>query len=216
MVFQEPSTALNPVYTVGWQIMEGLRAHSEISKKEARAKAIEILGRVGIPDPEVRVDHYPPVLGRPEAARRDRDGARARPRAHRGRRADDGARRDRAGRDPRPAAPMPRRVRHRDRAHHAQHGRHRPGRPGGGHVPGQRRRAGGRQDPVRGAAGRLHQGAARRRAVRRPRHRARGRAGGGPPANWTDQPPVVEATGLGDRPGRSVAQGSGRSTASTS
>ncbi|GAA4381683.1 dipeptide ABC transporter ATP-binding protein [Agromyces bauzanensis] len=59
MVFQEPSTALNPVYKVGWQIMEGLRAHGEISKKEARAQAIEILGRVGIPDPEVRVDHYP-------------------------------------------------------------------------------------------------------------------------------------------------------------
>ncbi|MBT2518873.1 ABC transporter ATP-binding protein [Streptomyces sp. ISL-90] len=59
MVFQEPSTALNPVYTVGWQIMEGIRAHSDISKKEARAKAIDILRRVGIPDPEERVDHYP-------------------------------------------------------------------------------------------------------------------------------------------------------------
>jgi peptide/nickel transport system ATP-binding protein len=59
MVFQEPSTALNPVYTVGWQIIEGLRAHSDISSKDARAKAIEILGRVGIPDPETRIDHYP-------------------------------------------------------------------------------------------------------------------------------------------------------------
>jgi peptide/nickel transport system ATP-binding protein len=59
MVFQEPSTALNPVYTVGWQIIEGLRAHSDLSKKEARVKAIEILGRVGIPDPESRIDHYP-------------------------------------------------------------------------------------------------------------------------------------------------------------
>ncbi|MBM7830694.1 ABC-type dipeptide/oligopeptide/nickel transport system ATPase component [Agromyces cerinus] len=59
MVFQEPSSALNPVYTVGWQIIEGLRAHSSISAKDARAKAIEILGRVGIPDPEHRVDHYP-------------------------------------------------------------------------------------------------------------------------------------------------------------
>jgi peptide/nickel transport system ATP-binding protein len=59
MVFQEPSTALNPVYTVGWQIIEGLRAHSELSKKEARERAIEILGRVGIPDPESRIDHYP-------------------------------------------------------------------------------------------------------------------------------------------------------------
>ena len=59
MVFQEPSTALNPVYTVGWQIAEGLRAHGKYSKKEARAKAIEVLRRVGIPDPETRVDHYP-------------------------------------------------------------------------------------------------------------------------------------------------------------
>lgn len=59
MVFQEPSTALNPVYTVGWQIAEGLRAHSGLSAKDARAKAIEIMGRVGIPDPEHRIDHYP-------------------------------------------------------------------------------------------------------------------------------------------------------------
>src|SRR3954463_3845326 len=59
MVFQEPSTALNPVYKVGWQIAEGLRAHGDYSKKEARAKAIDALRRVGIPDPEHRVDHYP-------------------------------------------------------------------------------------------------------------------------------------------------------------
>jgi peptide/nickel transport system ATP-binding protein len=59
MVFQEPSTALNPVYTVGWQIAEGLRAHGKYTKKQARAKAIEILGKVGIPDPKSRVDYYP-------------------------------------------------------------------------------------------------------------------------------------------------------------
>ncbi|GHG50092.1 ABC transporter ATP-binding protein [Flavimobilis marinus] len=59
MVFQEPSTALNPVFTVGWQIAEGLRAHGKVSKKEARARAIEVLGKVGIPDPAERVDHYP-------------------------------------------------------------------------------------------------------------------------------------------------------------
>ncbi|WP_309068051.1 ABC transporter ATP-binding protein, partial [Microbacterium sp.] len=59
MIFQEPMTALNPVYTVGWQIAEGLRAHTSISRKEARAKAIDILHRVGIPEPEKRVDDYP-------------------------------------------------------------------------------------------------------------------------------------------------------------
>ncbi|MGN8244730.1 ABC transporter ATP-binding protein [Cellulomonas soli] len=59
MVFQEPSTALNPVYPVGWQIIEGLRAHRRISRAEARAQAIDVLRRVGIPDPEHRIDHYP-------------------------------------------------------------------------------------------------------------------------------------------------------------
>ncbi|WP_425955732.1 dipeptide ABC transporter ATP-binding protein [Xylanimonas sp. McL0601] len=59
MVFQEPSTALNPVYTVGWQITEGLRAHGRVSRAQGRARAIEALRQVGIPDPEHRVDHYP-------------------------------------------------------------------------------------------------------------------------------------------------------------
>lgn len=59
MVFQEPSTALNPVFTVGWQIAEGLRAHGSVSKAEARERAIDILRKVGIPDPEQRVDDYP-------------------------------------------------------------------------------------------------------------------------------------------------------------
>ncbi len=59
MVFQEPSTALNPVYPVGWQIAEGLRAHRHIDRRQAHAEAIEVMRRVGIPDPEHRVDHYP-------------------------------------------------------------------------------------------------------------------------------------------------------------
>ncbi|HKT56766.1 MAG TPA: ABC transporter ATP-binding protein [Microbacterium sp.] len=59
MVFQEPSTALNPVYTVGWQIAEGLRAHEKLSRKEARSRAVDILRRVGIPDPDTRIDDYP-------------------------------------------------------------------------------------------------------------------------------------------------------------
>ncbi|CAN5394558.1 hypothetical protein BH11ACT5_BH11ACT5_25550 [soil metagenome] len=59
MVFQEPSTALNPVFTVGWQIAEGLRAHGRLSRRAARAKAIDILARVGIPEPDKRIDYYP-------------------------------------------------------------------------------------------------------------------------------------------------------------
>ncbi|CAG7605618.1 ABC transporter ATP-binding protein [Leucobacter soli] len=62
MVFQEPSTAMNPVFPIGWQIAEGLRAHGKLSKKELRAKAIEMLDLVGLPDPEERVDYYPHQL----------------------------------------------------------------------------------------------------------------------------------------------------------
>ncbi|MDY0912452.1 ABC transporter ATP-binding protein [Rathayibacter festucae] len=59
MVFQEPGTALNPVFTVGWQIAEGLRAHASVSRKDARKRAIDVLRTVGIPEPEKRVDYYP-------------------------------------------------------------------------------------------------------------------------------------------------------------
>ena len=62
MVFQEPLTSLNPVWTVGSQIAEAVRAHREVSAGEARARAIEMLELVGIPDPHRRVDDYPHVL----------------------------------------------------------------------------------------------------------------------------------------------------------
>jgi oligopeptide/dipeptide ABC transporter ATP-binding protein len=59
MIFQEPMTSLNPVFTVGEQIMEPLRVHLGLSQKAARARAIEILEQVGIAEPHRRVDEYP-------------------------------------------------------------------------------------------------------------------------------------------------------------
>ncbi|MDR1979915.1 MAG: ABC transporter ATP-binding protein [Synergistaceae bacterium] len=62
MIFQEPMTALNPVYTIGSQIMESPRIHRGLSRRQARRVAIEMLEKVGIPLPEKRVDDYPHQL----------------------------------------------------------------------------------------------------------------------------------------------------------
>ncbi len=59
MIFQEPGTSLNPVMRVGDQIVEAIEAHTPLRGAAARAKAIEWLGRVGIPEPERRIDEYP-------------------------------------------------------------------------------------------------------------------------------------------------------------
>ena len=59
MIFQEPMTSLNPVYRIGDQIVEAIRTHEKISKKEALTRAIDLLRKVGIPSPEARVRDYP-------------------------------------------------------------------------------------------------------------------------------------------------------------
>jgi len=62
MIFQEPMTSLNPVFTVGNQIEEAVRLHLKLGARDARDRAIEMLGKVGIPSPEQRVDDYPHQL----------------------------------------------------------------------------------------------------------------------------------------------------------
>ena len=59
MIFQDPMTSLNPVYTVGDQIVEAITTHEQASKSEAKRRAVELLRQVGIPNPQVRVDDYP-------------------------------------------------------------------------------------------------------------------------------------------------------------
>ncbi len=59
MIFQDPLSAMHPYYTVGNQIIEAYRIHNDVSKKKARAHAIDMLDRVGIPEPHRRVDAYP-------------------------------------------------------------------------------------------------------------------------------------------------------------
>ena len=59
MIFQDPMTSLNPVFTIGNQIMEAIIKHQKMSKDQARQKAIDMLKLVGIPSPEKRIDQYP-------------------------------------------------------------------------------------------------------------------------------------------------------------
>jgi len=62
MIFQEPMTSLNPVYTIGNQIMEAITLHQRLRKKEARNKAIEMLHAAGLPSPEQHINEYPHQL----------------------------------------------------------------------------------------------------------------------------------------------------------
>lgn len=62
MIFQEPMTSLNPVYSIGEQIIEAIMLHQNVNEEEARKRAIEMLDKVGIPSPEKRIDEYPHQL----------------------------------------------------------------------------------------------------------------------------------------------------------
>lgn len=59
MIFQEPMTSLNPVFTIGRQLVESIRRHQRISPRAARERAVELLDKVGIPSPRYRLDDYP-------------------------------------------------------------------------------------------------------------------------------------------------------------
>jgi dipeptide transport system ATP-binding protein len=62
MIFQEPTTSLNPSFTIGYQLVETLRTHERMDRKAAHRRAVELLGQVGIPDPEGRLSSYPHQL----------------------------------------------------------------------------------------------------------------------------------------------------------
>ena len=162
MIFQEPMTSLNPVFTVGEQIAESVRLHQNVGDKEADARARRDdaprrhpLGgeaHARLPAPDVR-RHAP--------ARDDRHGAELQPEAPDRRRADDRARRDRAGADPRADEGAAREARHGDPPDHARpRRRRRDGRRGGRHVRRQDRRARAGAGDLREPAAPLHRGAA--------------------------------------------------------
>ena len=170
MIFQEPMTSLNPVFTCGYQIEEVLKLHMGLAGAAARRRALELLDEVGIPDPTRKINAYPVAdVGRPAAARDDRDGDRLRAQAPDRRRADHRARRHDPEADPRPdrrAAATPPDV---GAVHHPRpRGGRRDRRPRRRHAPRRDPRAGRGEGRVRASAGQLHAGAAAMPPAARP------------------------------------------------
>ena len=121
MIFQDPMTSLNPVHSIGKQLIEAVLLHRDVSKKEARAARGRAPEGGGDPARRQADRRLPaPVLGRNAAARDDRDVADQRARPADRRRADDRPRRDDAGPDPQPDAEAPAGVQHRDHHDHAR------------------------------------------------------------------------------------------------
>ena len=120
MIFQEPMTSLNPVFTIGNQISEAIILHQGLSKRDALAKSIEMLQKVGIATPERRVHEYPHQLS---GGMRQRAmiamALSCNPEDPAGRRADHRARRHHSGADSRPHVQSERRARHGHHPHHS-------------------------------------------------------------------------------------------------
>ena len=142
MIFQEPMTSLNPVFSIGYQVAEVLQLHRAMAKREAYAEAARLLGTVGVPDPEQRVHDYPFQLsGGIAPAGDDRHGAGVPAGGADRRRAHHRAGRDHPGTDPATHGYPQGTVRIVDHLHHPRPGGDRRiRRPGGGDV---RRRGGG-------------------------------------------------------------------------
>ena len=62
MIFQDPMSAMTPVYTIGWQIAEQIRAHLDLTARQARTRAVDLLGEMGMPHPALQFDRYPHQL----------------------------------------------------------------------------------------------------------------------------------------------------------